>query len=174
VTSFPDNVRSSPRQIPLDRIDHEILLALQNDARISNKELAARVRLAPSSCLERVRRLRERGVIRGFHADVDPTLLGRTTQALIAIRLRVHTRHLIDELHRHLLALPESLTVFHVTGADDYLMHVAVADTEHLRLLVLDELTARPEVEHVETRLIFESMRKPAIEPLQGPRPAAG
>jgi DNA-binding Lrp family transcriptional regulator len=154
---------------PLDETDHEILRLLQNNARISNKELAAKVQVAPSTCLERVRRLRERGVIRGFHADVDPVLLGRATQALIAIRLRVHTRHLIDDLYRHLLALPESLTVLHVSGADDYLVHVAVGDTEHLRTLVLDQLTARPEVEHVETRLIFEAVRKGAIEPLDVP-----
>ena len=61
--------------------------------------------------------------------------------------------------------LPESISVYHVTGSDDYVVHVAVADTEHLRSLVLD-LTARDEVEHVETRLIFQVLRKPAIEPL--------
>ncbi len=167
MASVPDNVRSGSGGVALDRTDHEILRVLQNDARISNKDLAARVHLAPSTCLERVRRLRERGVIRGYHADVDPALLGRSTEALIAIRLRVHSRHLIDDLYRHLLALPESLTVLHVTGADDYLMHVAVENTEHLRSLVLDQLTARPEVEHVETRLIFESVHKRVIEPLR-------
>lgn len=60
----------------LDRIDCGILAALQNDGRLSNKELAARVGLAPSSCLARVRRLREGGVLRGVHADVDPRALG--------------------------------------------------------------------------------------------------
>ena len=66
----------------LDRIDFEILAQLQNDARLSNKELAARVHLAPSSCLERVRRLRRLGAITGFHATVDPEVLGIALQAM--------------------------------------------------------------------------------------------
>lgn len=161
----PNIVRSSAPYSPLDRIDRELVVELQKNARMSNKDLAALVGLSPSSCLERVRRLRERGVLSGFHAAVDPALLGRPTQALISVRLQVHHRHLIDDFYEHVLQLPESIAVFHVTGSDDYLVHVAVADTERLRARVLD-LTARDEVEHVETRLIFEVVRKPAIEPL--------
>jgi DNA-binding Lrp family transcriptional regulator len=162
----PNEVRSAGLYTPLDRIDRELVVALQKNARISNKELAELVGLAPSSCLERLRRLRARGVVRGFHADVDPAMLGRPIQAIIAVRLRVHSRELIDDFYAHVLQLPESLAVFHVGGADDYLVHVAVSDTEHLRDLVVDDFTARGEVEHVETRLIFEVRRKPSIEPL--------
>ncbi len=161
----PNIVRSGGSYESLDRIDRVLVLELQKNARISNKDLAALVGLSPSSCLERVRRLRERGVLRGFHAAVDPALVGRPTQALISVRLQVHNRHLIDDFYRHVLLLPESVSVYHVTGADDYVVHVAVPDTEHLRSLVLD-LTARDEVEHVETRLIFQVLRKPALEPL--------
>jgi DNA-binding Lrp family transcriptional regulator len=159
----PNDLR---RAEPLDKIDRELVVALQRNARASNKELAALVGLAPSTCLERLRRLRERGVVRGFHADVDPVLLGRPIQAIIAVRMRLHSRELIDELVEHVLELPETVALFHVGGADDYLVHVAVQDTGHLRDLVLDDFTARPEVEHVETRLIFEHRRKPALEPL--------
>ncbi|MBA3434747.1 MAG: Lrp/AsnC family transcriptional regulator [Actinobacteria bacterium] len=161
----PNIIRSTRAPVSLDRIDREIVLELQKNARISNKDLAALVELSPSTCLERVRRLRERGVLTGFHAAVDPALLGRPTQALISVRLQVHHRHLIDDFYDHVLNLPASVAVFHVTGSDDYVVHVAVPDTERLRALVLD-LTARDEVEHVETRLIFEVVRKPALEPL--------
>ncbi len=163
-----NNVRKERGNVVLDRIDRHLLVALQNNARESNKELAASVGIAPSTCLERIRRLRAHGVIRGFHADVDPALLGRPTQALIAVRLAAHHRHEISAFYGHVSALPESLAVFHVTGDDDYIVHVAVRDTGDLRRLVLDELTARPEVQHVETRLIFESVRKPALEPADG------
>jgi DNA-binding Lrp family transcriptional regulator len=166
VARTPNNVRLRGVNAPLDRIDTALVLALQKNARISNKDLAELVGLAPSTCLERLRRLREGGVLRGFHADVDPALLGRPTQAIIAVRLQVHSREQIDAFYKHVVELSESLSVFHVSGADDYLVHVAVRDTEHLRKLVLDELTARPEVEHVDTRLIFEFVRKPTIEPL--------
>ena len=161
----PNIVRSLRSSAGLDRIDRQLVLELQKNARISNKDLAALVDLSPSTCLERVRRLRERGVFTGFHAAVDLALLGRPTQAFISVRLQVHHRHLIDDFYDHVLRLPESVGVFHVTGSDDYVIHVAVPDTQQLRSLVLD-LTARDEVEHVETRLIFEAVRKPAIEPL--------
>lgn len=150
----------------LDRIDHELLVALQKNARITNKELAARVGLAPSTCLERVRRLRARGVIRGFHADVDPAALGRSIEAIIVVRLRQHSRALVDAFRAHVLALSETVSLFHVGGAEDYLVHVAVDGTDHLRDLVLDGFTVRPEVAHVETSVIFEHVRKPALEPL--------
>ena len=161
----PNDVRNDTRRVHLDRIDRALLVELQNNARISNKELAASLGIAPSTCLERLRRLRAQGVVRGFHADVDPALLGRPSQAIIAVRLAAHHRHEIAEFYDHVISLPESIAVYHVTGDDDYLVHVAVRDTEQLRRLVLDDLTARPEVQHVETRLIFEFVRKTALEP---------
>ena len=75
---------------PLDRIDHEILVALQKNARLSNKELAAEIGLAPSSCLARVNRLIREGVIRGFHAEVDPKALGIGIEALVFVRVVRH------------------------------------------------------------------------------------
>ena len=76
----------------LDRIDRQILAALQNNARLSNKELAAVIGLAPSSCLERVRKLEESEVLRGYHADVAPAALGVKLQAMVAVRMREHSR----------------------------------------------------------------------------------
>src|SRR5918911_1241847 len=75
------------RPVYLDDTDHAILAALRTDARIPNKLLAERVGVAPSTCLARVRALRERGVIRGYYADVDPRAIGHDLQAMIAIRL---------------------------------------------------------------------------------------
>jgi DNA-binding Lrp family transcriptional regulator len=138
---------------------------LQKNARASNKELAELAGLAPSSCLERLRRLRARGILKGFHAEVELAALGRGTQAMIAVRLAVHSRDEIDAFYEHVLGSPEALAAFHVSGADDYLLHVAVQDTERLRNFVL-ELTSRPEVQHVETHLVFEHVRKPVVESL--------
>ena len=79
----------------LDRIDREILTALQKNARLSNKELAARMKVAQSTCLERVRRLRDDGILRGFHAEVDAKAVGVGLQAMIAVRLRRHSLDLV-------------------------------------------------------------------------------
>ncbi|MCD4751218.1 MAG: Lrp/AsnC family transcriptional regulator [Thermoanaerobaculales bacterium] len=140
----------------LDRIDFDILGLLQKNARTTNKDLAQRVGIAPSTCLERVRRLVDSGAIRGFHADIDPVALGVGLQAIIAVRLSQHMRKMVDGFHDHLMNLTEVRGVFHITGSDDYLVHVAVKDSDHLRDLALDSFTTRPEVDHIHTRLIFE------------------
>jgi DNA-binding Lrp family transcriptional regulator len=150
----------------LDRSDRAIVAALQNDARLTNKELAARVGVAPSTCLDRVRALRVRGVLKGFHADVERRALGRGLEAIVAVRIRPHSRAYVDAFWADALAMPEVVQVFHVTGADDFLLHVAVADTNALRDFVLDRLTVRPEVGHVESRVVYAQGRRPVLEPL--------
>lgn len=150
-------------EIDLDRIDYQICDALQNDARLSNKELATLVGLAPSSCLARVRKLREAGVLRGFHADVDTTALGIGLQALSAIRLTQHARHNFTTFMEHVSSLDEVIGVFQLAGADDYLIHIAVRDADHLRDFVLEKITTRPEVAHLNTSLIFRHVRSPCL-----------
>jgi DNA-binding Lrp family transcriptional regulator len=150
----------------LDRIDRAIVAALQNDARLPNKDLAASVGVAPSTCLERVRALRLRGVIRGYHADVDLAALGRGLEAIVAVRVRPHSRRHVDAFREAALAMSEVIAVFHVTGADDFLLHVGVAGTDGLRDFVLDRLTVRPEVAHVESRVVYEHARRTVLEPL--------
>ena len=85
---------------------------------------------------------------------------------MIAIRVRPHSRQLVDAFWKHALSLPATIEVFHVAGADDFLLHVGVSDTDGLRDLVLDELAARAEVAHVETHLIYGQQRKTVLEPL--------
>jgi len=147
-----------------DRTDAMIVELLQKNARLSNKELAAEVGLAPSSSWERVKRLVAAGVFRGFHAETDPAAMGVGLEALIAVRIGRHSRELVDQFRRDMLALPEVTMVYHLAGRDDFLVHVAVRDAEHLRELVLGQLTTRTEVTHLETHLIFEVVRK-AVTP---------
>jgi len=147
----------------LDRIDSAILAALQNNARLTNKELAARVGLAPSSCLERVRRLFDGGVVRGAHAEVDPAALGIGLQAMIGVRLRQHSRDEVVAYRREMLQHAEVIGVYYLAGATDFMIHVAVRDAAHLRDFALDALTARPEVARVETSLIFDYSRHPEL-----------
>jgi DNA-binding Lrp family transcriptional regulator len=160
---MPNNIRKHPDPTLFDRIDRDILARLQHDARISNKELAAKVGLAPSSCLARVRRLETSGALLGYHAEVDPRVYGVTLEALIAIRLEKHARSAIVAFERHIGTLAEVRGVFHVTGANDYLVHVAVRDAEHLREFALSAFATRPEVAHMETSLIFSHRRNPVF-----------
>jgi DNA-binding Lrp family transcriptional regulator len=143
----------------LDQIDWALLARLTADGRLANNALAAAVGIAPSTCLARVRSLRERGVITGVHTEVDLSALGTPLQAMIAVRLQVHVRDQIDSFRRDAPQLPGVLAVFHVAGGDDYLLHVATRDSVALRDFVLDHLTGHPAVHHTETSLIFEHVR---------------
>lgn len=139
----------------LDRIDIKILRALQKDGRLSNKELAAHVGLAPSSCLERVRRLRRDGALKGFRAEIDPEALGIGLQAMISVRMRSHRSSEMEDFTTRALAEKEVLSIYYLAGPDDFLVHVAVKNTNHLRDFVA-HLPEFGEVAHIQTALIFE------------------
>src|SRR5579859_7813112 len=157
--------RVSPNdpQARVDAVDMAILESVAADARISNQRIAARVGIAPSTSLARLRLLRERGVIRGFHAEVDLAALGRPLQALVAVRLTVHAREQIEGFTRDVSELPGVLMVFHLTGVTDYLVWVAASDPQELRDFVVDHLATHPSVAHAETSLIYEHRRGPGI-----------
>lgn len=148
---------------PLDAVDDAILRELEEHGRITNHELAGRVGVAPSTCLGRVRELQRRGVIRGIHADVDPAAVGLGLQAMIAVRLRAHVREQVEAFRASAPGLPGVLALFHVSGADDYLLHVALPSADALRDFVLDHLTGHPAVGHTETSVIFEHVRSPGV-----------
>lgn len=150
----------------LDVIDSALLTYLQNDARRTNRDLAAALGIAPSTCLERVRSLCNRGLVTGFHAHVDLAVLGRPLQALIAARVKPPNRAVIDGFRAFVEQLPEVIAVFVVSGGDDFLIHVAVRDTDQLQALVLDKLTRRKELADVRTSLVYEHLRKSEVAQL--------
>ena len=148
----------------LGGIDCIILEELQKNARTSFKQLSALTGVAPSTCLERVRNLRRSGVVSAFRADLDLARLGRPVEALIAIRFHTHSRDQLDPFVEYVFALPETIGLFNLTGEDDFIVHVAVADVDHLRTFVLDRLGSRAEIDHLRTALVYEHFRKHVIK----------
>ncbi len=142
----------------LDATDRRIVAELMADGRLTNAALAARVGIAESTCIHRVRALRTSGVITGFHADVDLARLGLPLQAVIKVRLGSHNRDLVNSFHAVLVEVPGALRILHVGGEDDYLVHVAVGSAQELRDLVLEHINIHPVVRHTETQLVFEEM----------------
>ncbi|MBT8041289.1 MAG: Lrp/AsnC family transcriptional regulator [Xanthomonadales bacterium] len=140
----------------LDRIDYQIVGLLRKNARLSNKEVAGQVGLAPSTCLVRTRMLQQSGAITGFKAEVNPLALGVGLQAMIAVRLKRHFKPDVEAFRQHALDLPEVVRLYHVAGPIDFMCHVWARDPEHLRDLAMTAFTAREEVSHIETELIFE------------------
>jgi DNA-binding Lrp family transcriptional regulator len=159
VRSRPVVARPNIVRPVLDDVDRRLLRELAADARIPNNALAHRVGIAPSTCLGRVRALRANGVIRGYHADVDPAALGRPIQAMISVRLQSHARGHIPDFMAKIATLPEVLNVFFLGGADDFHVHIAATSTDNLRDFVVVNLSGDPDVALTETNLIFDHIR---------------
>jgi DNA-binding Lrp family transcriptional regulator len=154
----PKSVRPAATAASLDETDRMILAELMSDARLPNNTLAERAGIAPSTCLARVRSLRERGVIRGYHAEVDPAALGRPLQAMVAVRLQAGSRGHLRQFVAGVMKRPEVLNVFFLAGKDDFLLHVAAASAEALRDFI-EALSGDADVAYTETSLIFEHIR---------------
>jgi DNA-binding Lrp family transcriptional regulator len=154
----PKSVRGTPEAVTLDETDRVIVRELSRDARLPNNTLAQLAGIAPSTCLARVRALRERGVIRGYHADIDPAALGRPLQAMVAVRLQGGARGHLRSFVAGTARLPEVLNVFFLAGKDDFLLHVAAASTQGLRDFV-ERISGNTDVAYTETSLIFEHVR---------------
>jgi DNA-binding Lrp family transcriptional regulator len=150
----------------LDSVDRALLHELQKDARQTNKALAEAVGVAPSTCLERIRELRARGVITGFRAEVDPAAIGRPMEAILSIQQRGSHRVATESLLSDTPALPETVRVMALTGTTDFIIHVAVRDMNHLRDLVWG-LIERPEIGRVQSSLVFARVEGGALEPLE-------
>ena len=118
---------------PLDKIDWKILTALQADARVSTAELARKTSLSAPAVAERIQKLRDRGVIRGFHATVDPSAVGLPVTAVIRMSV---VGDILPRLAILLQSLPEVVECYRGTGSDSFIMKVCVASVEHLEQLI--------------------------------------
>ncbi|MET0715740.1 Lrp/AsnC family transcriptional regulator [Mycetocola miduiensis] len=145
-----------PKKPQLDSTDRALLRALSANARASGSQLATDLGLAESTVSLRLRRLHQSGHITGYHADIDLAVLGAPLQALIAVQLAQHNRADIQKFRREAPTWPGVLSMFHMGGRDDYLMHVAARSTADLREFVVQYLTGHPAVAHTETNLVFE------------------
>lgn|ERR671919_1749615 len=152
-------------KVEFDSVARALLSELQKDARQTNKALAQKIGVAPSTCLERVRELQSRGVIRGFRAVVDPASVGRPMEAILSLQQRAAQRHSIESLLEDCAARPETVRVMALTGTTDFIVHVAVRDMNHLRDLVWS-LTERPEVARVQSSLVFAHVEGQEMLPL--------
>jgi DNA-binding Lrp family transcriptional regulator len=112
--------------------------------------------------MERVRRLRKTGVLRDAHQSVSREACGIGLEAMIFVRLSQHDRDRVEAFRRYAEGLVEVVAVFHVGGEHDFVVHVAARDSEHLRDLAMDAFTARDEVSHIETHLIFARSEWPS------------
>ena len=139
----------------MDALDREVLLALQEDGRMSNLALARKLGLSPSAMLGRVRRLERSGAIRGYRAVIDPAALGVTVRALVVARLREHSEESIREFEKGIKEVPGVRSCYHVTGQFDMVLELALRDLDHLGQLIRVDIARIPGVMNLETMLVL-------------------
>lgn len=150
----------------MDELDTRIVRLLQANARQSNRELARTLGIAPSTCLERVRTLTRRGVIRGYHAEVDLPAMNRDVQALVSVQMRRHSRPIYEAFRDAAKNWREVITLFVVSGEHDIVMHVAVPDSDSLHSFLVDRLATRQEVARFQSSLIFQRIHNNVLDVL--------
>jgi len=152
----------------LDRIDNLILALLQREGRISNAELAERVRLSPSACLRRIQRLEADGYITGYGARLDPLRLGLGLQAFVRLQLRQHDASTLDRFVQRLQDWDEVSACYALTGDMDYLLHVVVRDLDHFSHFLLDRVLRSGDVDDVSTSFVLRTVKQARGLPIAG------
>jgi Lrp/AsnC family leucine-responsive transcriptional regulator len=160
----------SALQGELDSIDLEILRVLQDNARTTNRDLAASVGLAASATLARVDRLERLGVIRGYHAEVDPEAIGLGLIAFVFVR----TNTLDEEvaLEDRLAAMPDVLNAYHIAGEDGFLVTVRARDTRHLSALINGHFRSLPGLRGTRTVVSLLTVKESHLLPLPSDAPS--
>src|SRR5882757_5618902 len=138
-------------EFKLDATDRRILMELQNDGRITNQDLAKRIRLSPAACFDRVKRLRERGVIKGYSAILDPNEIGLPLIIFVEVFLDRTTEEMFQEFSTAVQRAPEVLECHMVAGGFDYLIKARVADMTAYRRFLGESLLALPGVRETRT-----------------------
>ena len=148
----------------IDEMDRRILSLLQQDARLPNAEIARRVGMAPSATLERLRKLEERGVIRGYEVRLDPRKLGLGLTAFIFVKTQSKAGEADsgERLKQH----PNVLEVHHIAGEDCYLVKVRAIDTEDLGRLLSRDISTIPNVASTRTTIVLGTLKESARIPV--------
>lgn len=142
----------------IDNVDREILAILQENARIPNAEIARRVEMAPSAVLERIRKLEERGVIRGYSVRLDPKALGCGLLAYVFVRSEGGVWQ--GDFAEVLSGIAEVQEVHHIAGEDCFLVKVRTSDTGALGTLLRDRFGALPSVRSTRTTIVLETAKE--------------
>jgi Lrp/AsnC family leucine-responsive transcriptional regulator len=143
----------------MDAIDKKILMLLQQDAKLNTKEIAEKVGLSVSPTFERIKKLEQKEYIKKYVALLDPTKVGKSISVYCQVTLAVHSRDLIDDFKQHILALPEIMGCYHVSGNYDFLLKVAVNDMNEYQKFVIDKLSVIKGISNVQSSFVMEEIK---------------
>jgi Lrp/AsnC family transcriptional regulator, leucine-responsive regulatory protein len=145
--------------IELDRIDREILRLLQDNAHLTYQDIAQAVSLSASPCLRRIKRLEEAGIIKQYVALLDPQKLGLGLLAYVNVKLEKRGEQALESFRAAVMAWPEVVACYAMTGDMDYLLRVHTRDLDHFSRVVMERIVRRPEVLDVKSSFALQRIK---------------
>lgn len=149
-----------------DATDRKILEILQENAKITNAQLSKEIGLSPAPTLERVKKLENAGVIRSYHARLDPMEIGLGVGTFMKVTLVGHKKDYIESFVRRINEIPEVVECHHVTGQGDFLLKVVSADISTYQKLVLEVISEIPEIDDMQTMVILSTFKDSKVMPI--------
>lgn len=156
----------------LDPTDVRILARMQDDARMTNVELAKAVHLSPSPCLARVKRLEQSGLIKRYVTLLDPVAMGLTVSVFIQVGLERQIESALDTFEREISQRPEVMECYLMTGDSDYLLRVLVPDVQALERFIVDFLSRIPGVGNIKSSFALKQVKYKTALPLPESKPS--
>jgi DNA-binding Lrp family transcriptional regulator len=150
----------------LDNIDRKLLAELQAEGRVTNVDLAHRVGLTAPPCLRRVRTLEEQGIIRGYHAELDPAKLGFSITVFAMVSLKSQAEEDLRAFEEHIKALPEVRECHMLNGEIDFILKIVSRDLQSFQEFLTSKLTPAPNVASVKTSLTIRTAKNEPGVPL--------
>lgn len=150
----------------LDDVDRKLLNYLQENARISNAELARRIELSPPGLQKRVRKLEESGIIDQYATILNPEKVGYDMICFVQITLVRHQTEFLKNFRDVLQEIPEVLEAYHITGEYDYLLKVVIRNRKHLEEFILETLSPLPGMDKVRTSMVLNKIKSTTAVPL--------
>lgn len=154
-------------QHKLDSIDLRILSELQANGRITNVELSRRAKITAPPCLRRMRSLEKAGYIRGYHADVDPKLLGYEVSAYVFVGLSSQAESDLKRFEEQVRSWPEVRECYMLSGEVDFLLKCVARDLSSFQAFITNTLTAAKSVASVKSSLVIRATKREPGVPIE-------
>ncbi|MFN6943740.1 MAG: Lrp/AsnC family transcriptional regulator [Cytophagaceae bacterium] len=149
----------------LDATDRLILEKLQQNAKITNSQLAQDIGLSPAPTLERVRKLENSGLIKSYHAELDPDKIGLGVKIFIQVSLSGHKKHQIMSFVDKINKVQEVIECHHITGTGDFLLKVITRDMSSYQTLILDKLVDIEEIGNMQSMVVLSTFKDSKVMP---------
>ncbi|MDX2188993.1 MAG: Lrp/AsnC family transcriptional regulator [Bacteroidota bacterium] len=149
--------------LKLDTTDKKILEILQKDGNITNSQLAKDIGLSPAPTLERVKKLEQSGLIKGYHAELNTKQLGLGVTVFLMITISSHKINQINTFIEKITKLEEILEVYHITGAGDFLVKILVEDIDNYHKFLMEKLSQIEEIGNMTSMIVLANYKENAI-----------